>query len=144
MLQRLQIKLKTINPSSGIFFISVLLGIFQLPDFAPSACSKPPQKVVEWLCPLEHDFGILRQDHPATYVFSFKNVSGEQLILQTVRTTCGCTAADWTEAPIEPDSTGQISIEYDAYQRGDFSKKIRVFFDKQRKAEILKIYGTVK
>lgn len=102
--------------------------------------SKP---VVEWLTPREHDFGTLRHERPAEYVFKFKNIATEPLILQTVRTTCGCTAASWTETPIAPGATGEVRIEYDAYLRGDFSKKIKVFFDKQRKAEVLRISGTV-
>lgn len=99
--------------------------------------------VVEWLTPREHDFGTLRRDHPGEFVFKFKNIASEPILLETVRTTCGCTAANWTETPIAPGATGEVRIEYDAYQTGDFSKKIKVFFDKQRKAEVLKITGTV-
>ena len=100
--------------------------------------------VVAWLTEQDHDFGELRQDHPATFVFKFKNVATDTILLQTVRTTCGCTAARFTEAPIAPGATGEVTIEYDAYQRGGFSKKIRVFFDRQKKPEILWIRGEVE
>lgn len=100
-------------------------------------------KVVAWLTEQDHDFGEIRKDHPATFVFKFKNVITDTLVLQTVRTTCGCTAARYTEDPIPPGATGEVAVEYDAYQSGAFSKKIRVFFDKQKKAEILWIRGDV-
>lgn len=99
--------------------------------------------IVEWLTERDHDFQHLRQEHPKTFVFRFKNIDIQPIVLQTVRTSCGCTAATWTEAPIQPGSTGEIEVEYDAYQRGEFSKKIRVFFDRQRKPEILWIRGEV-
>ena len=104
----------------------------------------PPQKVVEWLTPQEHDFGSIRRFNPVAFVFEFKNRTNDTITLQTVRTTCGCTAADWTETPIAPGETGAVRIEYDAYQTGDFNKKIRVFFDKQRKPDFLKIRGSVE
>jgi Protein of unknown function (DUF1573) len=102
------------------------------------------QSVVNWLTEQEHDFGVMQQGRPQIFIFKFQNVSTDTILLQTVRTSCGCTAADWTETPIAPDSNGEVRIEYDAYQHGDFDKKIRVFFDRQRKPEILRIQGSVK
>jgi len=99
--------------------------------------------VVEWLTERDHDFQHLRQEHPKTFIFKFKNIDKEPILLQTVRTSCGCTAATWTEESIPSGATGQIEVEYDAYQRGEFRKKIRVFFDRQRKPEILYIHGEV-
>jgi len=62
-----------------------------------------------------------------------------------VRTTCGCTWPEWGAAPIPPDSTGTITVDYDAGDRGAFKKKLKVYFDKQRRAELLWIEGvTVK
>ncbi|MBV6442590.1 MAG: hypothetical protein EPGJADBJ_04308 [Saprospiraceae bacterium] len=100
--------------------------------------------VVTWLTEQDHDFGELRQGKPASFVFQFKNALSDTIVLQTVRTTCGCTAARYTEDPIPPGATGEITVEYDAYQSGSFNKKIRVFFDKQKKAEILWIRGVVE
>ncbi|MBC7774173.1 MAG: DUF1573 domain-containing protein [Phycisphaerae bacterium] len=102
---------------------------------------KPP--VVEWLTERDHDFQHLRQEHPKTFVFRFKNIDTQPILLQTVRTSCGCTAATWTETSIAAGATGEIEVEYDAYKRGEFKKKIRVFFDRQRKPEILWIRGEV-
>ncbi len=105
--------------------------------------SGEPSSVVTWLTEQDHDFGEIRQGRPATFIFKFKNTSTDTLLLQTVRTTCGCTAARYTEEPIAPSTMGEVAVEYDAYQGGAFSKKIKVFFDKQKKAEILWIRGEV-
>lgn len=101
------------------------------------------EKVAKWLGPQEHDFGDIPQGQPVDYFFKFKNVSQEAFVIDNIRTTCGCTAPDWSEAPTESDSTSQIKITYDAYKTGYFRKKIKVFFSTQRKAEILYVEGYV-
>jgi hypothetical protein len=116
--------------------------LWLLPIFLDTTVLTPPQ-VVEWLDPQEYDFGEIGHNRPVSVIFSFKNVSDSPLILQTVRTTCGCTAASWTEAPVPAGGKGEVRIEYDAYQQGGFDKKIKVFFDRQRKPETLRIFGTV-
>ncbi|MBU6339892.1 MAG: DUF1573 domain-containing protein [Bacteroidetes bacterium] len=99
--------------------------------------------VVSWKTETDHNFGQVRQGYPVKFTFQFTNITQEPVLLQTVRTTCGCTAAKWPESAILPGETGDILIEYDTYKSGDFEKKIRVFFDKQRKPEILWIRGSV-
>lgn len=124
-------------PFSFIFSVLFLLS-------HPLPSSLPGASVVTWLDGQEHDFGELPRGRPRGMVFRFKNTSNEAIVLQTVRTTCGCTAARWTETPVEAGAIGEVSIEYDALQVGEFSKKIRVFFDQQRKPEILWIRGMVE
>jgi hypothetical protein len=119
--------------------------LFLKPFEAQSACFAEGRKsVVEWAEGQEHDFGTMVRERPQTYIFRFKNTALDTIVLQTVRTSCGCTAARWTETPVAPGASGEVSIEYDAYQVGDFNKKIRVFFDVQRKPEILRIKGVVQ
>jgi uncharacterized protein DUF1573 len=101
------------------------------------------EPIVEWLSPLEHDFGDLEQDIPVEHFFKFKNISGEPITIDNVRTTCGCTAPDWSLEPVEADSSNQLRIEFNAAKPGYFRKKIKVYFNSQRKAEILYIEGFV-
>jgi len=63
---------------------------------------------VEWLTPLEHDFGDVMHKEPAEFNFVFKNTSSDTMLIDNVRTTCGCTTPDWTWDPIAPDSTSSI------------------------------------
>jgi len=132
----LSVSLTTIvNPPVNTVFLSFLQN--------DKKNDKKSGSVVTWLTEQDHDFGELRQGKPATFVFKFKNIAPDTILLQTVRTTCGCTAARYTEDPVAPNETGEIAVEYDAYQSGAFSKKIKVFFDKQKKAETLRIRGEV-
>ncbi len=99
--------------------------------------------VVEWIGPKEHDFGDLKQGVPVNYVFKFKNVSDKPFVIDNIRTTCGCTAADWSELVVESNATDEIKITYDSRKTGYFRKKIKVFFSEQRKGETLYIEGYV-
>lgn len=99
---------------------------------------------VEWHSPTTHDFGDIIHRQPVSHNFSFKNKSDAPITIDNVRTTCGCTVPDWSEAPILPDSLGIISVEYDARDVGYFKKQIKVYFQGQRKAEKLSIEGFVE
>ena len=103
----------------------------------------PPEAVVRWLGPTECSLGQLQPEVPVTHHFEFQNISGDTLRIDNVRTSCGCTLPDWSPAPIPPDAISQVTVEYDAEDKGRFRKKVKVYFDKQRRAEVLWIEGEV-
>lgn len=98
---------------------------------------------VKWLSPLEHDFGDIKHNEPVEHDFKFVNISDALLTIDNVRTSCGCTASDWVDAPTGIADTSAVSIVYDAAKPGYFRKKIKVFFRGQRNAEILYVEGFV-
>lgn len=103
----------------------------------------PKPSPVEWLTPQEHDFGEISFKNPVTYAFEFKNITSDPLLIDNVRASCGCTSPNWTLEPIPADSTNQILIEFDAREVGYFRKRIKVYFNKIRKPEILYVEGDV-
>lgn len=119
----------------------VFAGLFFVAFASLSMTFKP--KAVAWTNEKSYDFGSVELGSTTGTSFTFRNTSDQPVLLQTVRTTCGCTAAKWPEQPVAPGATGDIRIEYVAEHSGPFRKKIRVFFDAMRKPEILYIYGTV-
>lgn len=98
---------------------------------------------IEWLSETTYNFGDLEQGAPVECFFRFKNLSTDTLLIDNVRTTCGCTAPDWSVEPILPQAISEIRVVYDAKKSGYFRKKIKVFFNQQRKAEQLTIEGYV-
>lgn len=99
---------------------------------------------IEWLTPMEHDFGDLPQGEAITYYFKYKNLSDQALVIDNVRPSCGCTAPDWSLVPINTGETGKLKIVFDAKKEGYFRKKIKVYFNQLRKAEVLYIEGYVE
>ena len=98
---------------------------------------------VEWVTGKEFDFGDVEKGIPVSTTFTFRNVSDEPIVVEIVRSTCGCTVSDWSEVPIEPGKTGDIKVIYDARKDGYFHKRIKVFFVGVRKAQKLTILGDV-
>jgi Protein of unknown function (DUF1573) len=140
----------TVHPSSvshlsrfSAIFVPLFSLLFALPMKETVFPAAAPTKGIAWEGEKRHNFGDIQHERPVRHRFAFKNNFSDTIRLETVRTTCGCTAAKWTESPIAPGQAGEVMIEYDAYKRGGFKKKIRVFFDKQRKPELLYITGNV-
>lgn len=101
-------------------------------------------RVIEWLTPKTHEFGDLVQDVPVTHIFKFRNITEQPITIENVRTTCGCTAPDWSYEPIAAGEEGDIKIEFDAHKLQGFRKRILVFFTEQKKGEKLYIEGYVE
>lgn len=99
---------------------------------------------VDWIGETTHDFGDLSKNETAVCYFYFRNNQSFPITIDNIRTDCGCTAPDWSETPIEAQSTDSIRIEFDAHKPGYFRKHIRVYFHHQRKAEHLYIEGYVE
>ncbi|NJK83789.1 MAG: DUF1573 domain-containing protein [Saprospiraceae bacterium] len=102
------------------------------------------QNSVAWLTTTAYNFGQIPQHQIQSHRFYFKNNSPESISIDNVRTTCGCTASEWEDKAILPDSTGFIHITYDAKQIGAFKKRIKVFFVHQRAPETLLVEGLVQ
>ena len=69
-------------------------------------------------------------------------VSG--LVIIEVNTNCGCTVADFPQAPVAPGKQGVISITFDPKGNpGEFAKEIVVKSNAKKKKTRLRIKGMV-
>lgn len=94
---------------------------------------------------LVHDFGKVAEEvGSVTYEFEFKNTGKKPLIIQDIRTTCGCTTPSYTKDPVLPGKTGTVKISYSTVGRiGSFDKKITVFTNEPDNVYTLTIKGEV-
>jgi len=92
----------------------------------------------------QHDFGTIDQNKPVSFEFVFTNNSKEPMILTKVKPSCGCTATDYPEQPIQPGETASITATYNAKAIGKFKKTILVNTDVPYGEGILTISGEVK
>jgi len=60
----------------------------------------------------EYDFGKLIQGEKVSYTFKFENKGDANLLIEDIRTSCGCTVPEYTEKPIAPNTTGEIKITF--------------------------------
>lgn len=75
----------------------------------------------------EFDFGKVAQGQKVMHTFKFKNTGKSDLVIMSVKPTCGCTVpSDWTKEPIKPGEGGEIKVEYDGSGNGVVKKLITV------------------
>lgn len=92
-----------------------------------------------------HDFeavpetgGVVKHD------FVFTNEGDVALVIIEVNTNCGCTVADFPQAPVAPGKQGVISITFDPKGNpGEFAKEIVVKSNAKKKKTRLRIKGMV-
>ncbi len=101
----------------------------------------PPS--LQWLDPLTHDFGSIPANVEVRHDFRFVNTGPEPILIDNVRTDCGCTAPDWNDEPVMPGKVGIVTVYYDARDKGYFLKPVKVFLRGQRKAVLLYVEGDV-
>lgn len=90
-----------------------------------------------------YDFGKIEYGSDATAVFVFKNITKKPVKLTNVKTSCGCTAADWPKDEIAKKKKQKITVTYDSRRMGNFNKTIYVYIEGQDNPIQLEIKGEV-
>ena len=93
----------------------------------------------------EWDFGNINEvDGKVSHTFTFTNTEKTPIILEKVKPDCGCTASNYSNAPVPPNGKGQIEITFDPSQlSGHFNKKITVLSNSGKNRNLLTIKGHV-
>jgi hypothetical protein len=90
-----------------------------------------------------HDYGTIVQGSDGNCEFKFTNKGKGPLILNDVKTSCGCTVPEWPNAPIPPEKTGVIKVKYDTNRLGVFSKTITVSSNAKNSLVTITIKGNI-
>lgn len=90
------------------------------------------------------DFGKIEFASDGTCLFKFTNVSEEPLIINVVRTSCGCTNPEWPKDPLKPGDQGEIKVTYNTKIEGSFQKNVTVFCNAVNSPVKLLIKGEVQ
>ena len=117
-----------------IFLIIAVLSIATV-----SAQSKTPLEFKE----VKHSFGKIKQNVPATYTFTFKNVAETPVIIESATAECGCTTPEYPKGVIAKGTSNKIKVTYNAASMGSFTKKVTVKIAKVAEPVILTIEGEV-
>lgn len=92
----------------------------------------------------EHDFGKLIDGVKVSFKFKFKNVGGSDLIINKVKTSCGCTASSYSKDPVPPGGSGIIELTFDSsHQPGMNFKNATILANTQPNVVELKIRAEV-
>ena len=90
-----------------------------------------------------HDYGEILEDSDGSWSFSFKNLGERSIVINRVRSTCGCTVPDWPREPIESNGSGKITVKYNTATTGTFLKSVYVYSSAANSPIKLQIKGKV-
>ena len=90
-----------------------------------------------------HDYGTIEQGSDGSYEFKFINDGKSPLILNNVRSSCGCTIPSWTKEPVQPGKEGTIKVKYNTAIAGAFNKSVTVNSNAKNSSVVLQIKGNV-
>ncbi len=92
---------------------------------------------------VEIDYGTIDKNSDGTRVFEFTNTGDAPLIIERVKSSCGCTVPSKPTQPILPGKSDKIVVKYNTHRVGPFRKTITVYSNAQNNVVILKIKGKV-
>lgn len=92
---------------------------------------------------VKHSFGKIKQNVPATYVFTFKNTSSAPIVIESAVAQCGCTTPDYPKGVIPKGASNTIKVTYNAASMGSFTKQVTVRVAKVTDPIVLTIDGEV-
>jgi hypothetical protein len=100
---------------------TMLLLLLALPAFGWAA----PKISIE---SARYDFGEVFEGARVEQVFRFTNTGDASLVIDRVRSSCGCTAALVSSTVIHPGESGEVSTTFDSYRfRGSISKTVFLY-----------------
>lgn len=89
------------------------------------------------------DLGYIKYGDIKTTSFEVLNKGDNNLVLQDVKTSCGCITVNFDKQPIMPKKSGRVEISYHATNNGFFNKTIKVFCNTPDSPLLLNITGEV-
>ncbi len=92
---------------------------------------------------INFEYGRISVGSPGICTFEFTNTSRTPLILNNVKTSCGCTSPEWPRDPFKYGEKGVITIKYNTNIRGIFRKTISVYSNAKNSPVNLFITGEV-
>jgi Protein of unknown function (DUF1573) len=115
----------------------ILLAVIALISFTTNAQAKIKFKT-ETI-----DYGQIAKGSDGIRVFEFTNIGNADLIIQDVKSSCGCTVPEKPKDPVAPGKTGVIKVKYDTQRVGKIRKTITVYSNATESIKAIKIKGEV-
>jgi len=86
--------------------------------------SRPEGEVttIQWIDSVKN-YGKINEGQVLEVAFRFKNTGDKPLVIENVRPSCGCTAANPPEKPILPGEEGEINASFNSQGREGTNKK---------------------
>jgi Protein of unknown function (DUF1573). len=77
-------------------------------------------------------------------LFTLRNTGNNPLVIQDIKSSCGCTVPSWDKEPVESGSSTAIRVEIKPEETGYFHKTIDVYCNTKEKVIQLAVQGMVQ
>jgi hypothetical protein len=92
----------------------------------------------------EIHLGTVEEGDTVRHTFYFTNTGIADLVLKTVKPSCGCTTPEWSQDPVPPGGKGEIKVVFPSFgYAGEESKTITVIYNGKPPQTMLKFGVTV-
>ena len=71
-----------------------------------------------------YEFGEITQGDRVEHIFNYTNTGTETLVISNVKTTCGCTAPNWSREPLAPGESTIMTIKFNSTGKMGMQNKI--------------------
>lgn len=93
----------------------------------------------------EFDFGKIKQGDVVNHEFTFVNNGSEPVIIERIKTACGCTVGDYKKEPILPGESSIITAKFNSKGKsGKQRKTLSVFTNISEEPLALFISGEIE
>lgn len=90
------------------------------------------------------DFDTVFTGDIVEHTFKFKNTGKTSLLINDVRTGCGCTTPVWPKDPVPPGESSEVIVRFDTKGRsGRQTKSVTLFANTYPNTTVLRVFGVV-
>lgn len=148
--------MKKMNHMKSTFYLTLLAFLLISPTLGYGQDeTNPDEKPVITLTPVgtpklilnesEFDFGNIEPSIMVTHVFTFVNEGSAPLVISKINTPCGCTAPTWSKEPIEPGTSGEITVTFNSTGKvGNQVKTLSIIYNSEMSPTMFTIKANVK
>lgn len=86
----------------------------------------------------------LQKSKTSTTVFKLTNTGSNPLIINYIKSSCGCTAPVYDKKPVEPGKEAEVKVEIAPDKVGVFHKTIQVYCNTKKGVVLLAVKGMVE
>lgn len=122
-------------------FVSLLLTISSCMNKTEQQAKESGQEI--YFSQTTYDYGEILEGSDGLYTIDFKNIGNEAIVINRVRSSCGCTVPSWPKAPVEPGAKGEIEVKYNTELTGSFMKSVYVYSSAENSPVKLTVRGKV-
>lgn len=115
----------------GIFFVVLMLSL------TSNSQSLQDNRPIAEFDMISYDFGDVLQGKETIAVFTLTNKGNTPLIVEDIKVSCGCTLVEWSQDPILPEQSAEITVKYNSNIIGTIKRSIVVNTNDRKQERIL-------